>query len=205
MKIVLIDDHEIFRLGLRALLEAEPTFEIVGEASNGNEGFKVVVESSPDVVVLDYSMPGVSGLEVLSQLRSRFKDLRIILLTASKSESVLSEALAAGAHGVVLKQDSSSQLIQAIEAVSRGEQIISTSIVPLIKRFNAMSDLTKRERQVLRMITNGYRNREISDELNISMKTVDTHRTNLMRKLNLHNVVDVIEFANKIGILDSTI
>lgn len=205
MKIVLIDDHQIFRLGLRSLLEAEADIEIVGEAENGNQGLDVVNKTNPDVVVLDYSMPGISGLELLTSIKRAHPDVRVILLTASKSESVLSEALKSGADGVILKQDTSNQLVQAVETVFKGEQIISSSIVPLVKRHDALADLTKRERQVLRLIALGFRNREISEELNISKKTVDTHRTNLMRKLNLHNLVDVVDFANKIGIIDSSI
>lgn len=205
MKVVLIDDHQIFRLGLRSLLEAEADIEIIGEAENGDQGLDVVNETNPDVVVLDYSMPGISGLELLTTIKRAHPDIRVILLTASKSESVLSEALKSGADGVILKQDTSNQLVQAVETVFRGEQIISSSIVPLVKRHDALADLTKRERQVLRLIALGFRNREISEELDISMKTVDTHRTNLMRKLNLHNLVDVVDFANKIGIIDSSI
>ena len=205
MKVVLIDDHEIFRIGLRTLLEAEPNLEIAGEASNSDDGLELVSQILPDVVVLDYSMPGTSGLELLGILKHKHPAIRVILLTASKSESVLAEALESGAHGVVLKQDTSNQLVQAIETVHNGEQVISTSILPLVKRFDSLSELTKREKQVLRMIANGYRNREISEELNISIKTVDTHRTNLMRKLNLHNLVDIVEFANKTGLSDSSI
>ncbi|NKB32510.1 MAG: response regulator [Pseudomonadales bacterium] len=205
MKVVLIDDHEIFRLGLRALLESESNIEIVSEASNSEDGIVVINRESPDVVVLDYAMPGTSGLELLKIVKHKHPEVRVILLTASKSESVLAEALESGANGVVLKQDTSNQLVQAVETVHKGEQIVSTSIVPLVKRFDALAELTKREKQVLRMIANGYRNREISEELNISIKTVDSHRTNLMRKLKLHNLVDIVEFANKTGLSDSTI
>lgn len=205
MKIVLIDDHEIYRIGLRSLLQAEPNFEIVGEAANSEEGLETIEAVQPDVVVVDYAMPGITGLEVLDKIRKKYPNIRVIMLTASKSESVLAEALESGAHGVILKQDTSNQLVQAVETVYRGEQIISTSIIPLVKRFDALKDLTKRERQILRMIANGYRNREISEELNISIKTVDSHRTNLMRKLNLHNLVDVVEFANKSGLIDTSI
>jgi two-component system response regulator NreC len=205
LKIVLIDDHEIFRLGLRSLLQAEPEIEIVGEAASGEEGLQVVGTTSPDLVVLDYAMPGISGLEITATLRKKHPSIRIIMLTASSSESVLSEALEFGAHGIMLKQDASAQLVEAIRTVCNDEKMISSSILPLLEKTSALKKLTKRERQVLRMIASGYRNREISEELNISLKTVDSHRTNLMRKLDLHRLVDVVEFANKIGILDPTI
>ena len=204
-KVVLIDDHEIFRLGLRSLLQAEPEIEIVGEAATGEEGLQVVHATQPDIVVLDYAMPGLSGLEITATLRKKHPEIRIILLTASRSESVLSEALDFGAHGVILKQDASSQLVEAVQTVCNDEKMISSGILPLLEKASALKELTKRERQILRMIASGYRNREISEELSISIKTVDSHRTNLMRKLDLHNLVDVVEFANETGILDSTI
>ena len=205
MKIVLVDDHDIFRLGLRALLEKEAGMIVVGEAEDTKTGLEAVVQNNPDMALIDYSMPGISGLELMQTLKRRFPKLRIIILTASKSESVLSEALSLKADGLVLKQDASDELVQALRLVNRGEHFLSSSISPIVERMDNLVNLTKRERQVLRLISNGYRNREISDELNISIKTVDSHRTNLMRKLNLHNLVDLIEFANKSGILDSSI
>lgn len=205
MKIVIVDDHEIFRLGLRALLEAEQGFEVIGEAEDGKTGLKVIAETLPDIVILDYSMPGLSGLEIMQMLRQKFPQVKVILLTATKSESILSEALNTGANGLILKKDTSNQLVQAVESVLHGEQIISTSIIPLVKRFDMLSELTNRERQVLRMIANGYRNREISEALSVALKTVDTHRTNLMRKLNLHSLADLIEFANTAGLNDPSI
>lgn len=205
MKVVLIDDHEIFRMGLRSLLATESHIEIVGEAEEAEGGLQLIAASSPDVVILDYSMPGMSGLELFGTIKRKFAEIKVIILTASMSESVLAEALNAGANGVILKQDTGEQLVHALETVQKGEQVLSTSIAPLMQRVDALAELTQRERQVLRMIANGYRNREISEELNIAMKTVDTHRTNLMRKLKLHNLVDVVEFANKMGIIDSSI
>ena len=205
MKIVVVDDHEIFRLGLRALLEAESGFEVIGEAENGKSALKIIADTLPDVIILDYAMPGLSGLEIMQILRQRLSPAKVILLTASKSESVLSEALNAGANGLILKQDASNQLVQAVESVANGEKIISSSIIPLVKRFDMLSKLTNRERQVLRLIANGYRNKEIAEDLNVALKTVDSHRTNLMRKLNLHNLTDLIEFVNKSGLNDPSI
>ncbi len=199
MNVIVIDDHEIFRLGLRTLLEAAD-IEVLGEAANGEAGLKLVLEISPDAVILDYAMPGISGLDIINSIKQRRPKIKLILLTASISESVLAEALNSGAHGLILKKDSSEELVKALQSISQGEQVVSTNIAPLVNRFNILSELTKRERQVLRMIAKGYRNREICDVLNVSIKTIDTHRTNLMRKLNLHNLVEVVEFANKIGL-----
>lgn len=205
MNVFLVDDHEIFRLGLRSLLESETDITVTGEADCGEAGLKDIESSNPDIVVLDYVMPGKSGLEVLEILRRRHPSISVILLTASKSESILTEAINSGAQGVILKQDTSKELVQTVKTVHEGEKAISSSILPLLERADVLEDLTKREKQVLRMIAGGYRNREIADDLNISMKTVDTHRTNLMRKLNLHSVVDVVDFANKAGLIDPTI
>lgn len=199
LNVILIDDHEIFRIGLRALLEAAD-ITISGEAADGEAGLKLILEQPPDVVILDYSMPGLSGLDIINSVRQRSPNVKVVLLTASMSESVLAEALNSGAHGLILKKDSSEEIVQALLAVARGELTVSSSIEPLVGRFDILSELTKRERQVLRMIAKGYRNREIGEVLNVSVKTIDTHRTNLMRKLNLHNLVEVVDFANKIGL-----
>lgn len=205
MKVVLIDDHEIFLLGLVSLLQTESEIEVVGEATSGEAGLALVTELEPDAVVLDYSMPGISGLEILTMLKHRHPTTRVIILTASKSESVLNEATQSGADAIVLKQDASSQLVATILAIQDSGQIISSSARSLMQRSDALAELTRRERQVLRMIANGYRNREISEELSISMKTVDSHRTNLMRKLDLHNLVDLVELANEAGLSDTSI
>jgi len=199
LKVIVIDDHEIFRLGLRALLEAAG-IELLGEAADGETGLKLILEKSPDAVILDYSMPGLTGLDIISNINQRCPEIKLVLLTASMSETVLAEALNSGAHGLILKKDSSAELVQALHSIARGEQVVSSNIEPLVQRFDVFSKLTKRERQVLRMIAKGYRNREISDVLNVSIKTIDTHRTNLMRKLNLHSLVEIVDFANKIGL-----
>jgi len=201
LRVILIDDHEIFRMGLRALLEASDDIEVIGEAADGESGLKLVTEKLPDAIILDYAMPGISGLDIINSIKQRFSAIKLVLLTASMSESVLAEALNSGAHGLILKKDSSEELVEALHSIAHGgQQVISSNIEPLVRRFDMLSELTKRERQVLRMIAKGYRNREISDVLNVSIKTIDTHRTNLMRKLSLHNLVDVVEFANKTGL-----
>ncbi|MEQ8955934.1 MAG: response regulator transcription factor [Gammaproteobacteria bacterium] len=205
MRVLLIDDHEIFRLGLRTLLESEEGMEVVGEAGDGESGIALIAATRPDVVVLDYAMPGVSGLEILDRIKQQSPGVRVVMLTASRSEAVLSEALGSGADGVVLKKDASTELVQALETALDAEQTVSTGIAPLVQRQDALAQLTRRERQVLRMIVQGYRNREISEQLNVSLKTVDSHRTNLMRKLDIHNLVDLVAFANQAGLSDDSI
>lgn len=205
VRVLLIDDHEIFRLGLRSLFNASGGIEIVSEADNGADGLARLRQTPADIVVLDYAMPGITGLDVLQKIRRQAPETRLILLTASSSESVLAEALDEGVEGILLKQDGGEALVKAIRRVSAGGRYISPMIQPIVERVHALSRLTKRERQVLRMIAGGYRNREIGETLSISMKTVDSHRTNLMRKLDLHSLIDVVEFANKTGLLDPSI
>ncbi|MCI5105321.1 MAG: response regulator transcription factor [Pseudomonadales bacterium] len=205
LRIALIDDHEIFRVGLRALLGSARDVEIVAEASDAASAIKIIRDHQPNLVILDYSMPGLTGLEVMQTIRERYSGVRVILLTASRSEAVVSEALAKGVQAVVMKQDASDELLQAIRHIDKQDAYLSKSVAALSERHDNLASLTQREKQVLRMVAQGYRNREIAESLHISLKTVDTHRTNLMRKLNLHSLVELVDLANKTGFVDSTI
>jgi DNA-binding NarL/FixJ family response regulator len=205
LRIALIDDHEIFRVGLRALLGSARDVEIVAEASDAASAIKIIRDHQPNLVILDYSMPGLTGLEVMQTIKERYSGVRVILLTASRSEAVVSEALAKGVQAVVMKQDASDELLQAIRHIDKQDAYLSKSVAALAERHDNLASLTQREKQVLRMVAQGYRNREIAESLHISLKTVDTHRTNLMRKLNLHSLVELVDLANKTGFVDSTI
>jgi DNA-binding NarL/FixJ family response regulator len=205
LRIALIDDHEIFRVGLRSLLESARDIEIVAEASDAASAIRIIRDHKPDLVILDYSMPGLTGLEVMQTIKERYNSVRVILLTASKSEAVVSEALAKGVQAIVMKQDASEELLQAIRHSGSQDAYLSRGVAALAERHDNLANLTQREKQVLRMVAQGYRNREIAESLHISLKTVDTHRTNLMRKLDLHSLVELVDLANKTGFVDSSI
>lgn len=209
--IVLADDHPVVRQGLRALLEAEPGFHIVGEAEDGVAAAQLVERLKPDVLLVDVMMPGLNGLEVTRQVRQRFPYTRVIVLSMHANEAYVLEALRHGAAGYVLKESSTAELVQAVRTVVAGRRHLSP---PLSERaieayaqkaapspLDIYETLTTREREVLQMAAEGRRNGEIAARLAISPRTAETHRTHLMRKLGLHNQADLIRYALRRGIV----
>jgi two-component system response regulator NreC len=209
--IVLADDHHVVRQGLRALLQAEPDFRIVGEAADGLTTLRMVEEAQPDVLVLDLMMPGLSGLEVTRQLTERAVATRIIILSMYANEAYVLEALRHGAVGYVLKRSTADELVRAVREVLAGRRYLSP---PLSERAiqtyldkakeappDAYEMLTARERQVLHLVAEGHTSAEIASQLSISPRTVEMHRANLMRKLELRSQADLIRFALQRGIL----
>jgi two-component system, NarL family, response regulator NreC len=205
-KILIADDHTIFRAGLRALLSADPDWEVVGEADDGRGVVRLVVELSPDLVIMDLSMPGVSGMEAIAHVRKRSPETRILVLTIHKTEEHIRAALHAGANGYVLKDASSAELMMAIKCVVCGKTFLSPSISDkvvtiFLDRGSAMSEkshwdtLTMREREILKLIAEANSNKHIANYLCLSIKTVEKHRSNLMKKLDLHNVSALTTFA----------
>ncbi len=205
IRVLLVDDHEIFRLGLKAVLEKDASIKVVGQLASGAESIDQIARLQPGLLVLDYSLPGLSGLDVLSLVKRRYPEIKVILLTASTSESILSRAIGEGVDGLILKQEPADEVRVAIGKVQGGERYISAGVKPLIARFDKLLALTRREQQVLQMIAAGYRNKEIAEKLELSPKTVDSHRTNLMRKLDLHSLVDIVDLANSAGLIDRSI
>ena len=205
IRVLLVDDHEIFRLGLKAVLEKDASIKVVGQLASGAESIDQIARLQPGLLVLDYSLPGLSGLDVLSLVKRRYPEIKVILLTASTSESILSRAIGEGVDGLILKQEPADEVRVAIGKVQSGERYISAGVKPLIARFDKLLVLTRREQQVLQMIAAGYRNKEIAEKLELSPKTVDSHRTNLMRKLDLHSLVDIVDLANSAGLIDRSI
>ena len=216
LRVVLADDHPLARKGISALLKLFGKVEIVGEAEDGKEAVEKCRELSPDVAILDAMMPVMSGLEATKAIRATMPSVRILILTGYEDEGFLFEIMKAGASGYLLKTADGEELDEAIHAVSRGEQYFSTPISKLIqkgyvKRAQASLDradkriatLTKRETEVLRFIAEGMTNQQISDKLFISPRTVDTHRTNLMRKLDIHDVALLVRYAIEHGLVES--
>lgn len=209
--IVLADDHHVVRQGLRSLLEAEPDFSVVGEASDGLETAQLVERLQPDVLVLDLMMPGLNGLEVTRQVGQRSPQTHVVILSMHANEAYVLEALQAGAAAYVVKESTSAELVRAVREAVAGRRYLSP---PLSERaieaymqkaesaaLDPYETLTAREREVLHLAAEGHNNAEIADRLFISRRTVETHRANLMRKLGLRSQTDLIRYALQRGIL----
>jgi DNA-binding NarL/FixJ family response regulator len=211
IKVLVADDHMIARTGIRHVLESEADFEVVGEAASGTEALALTLKLHPDVVVLDISMPGVSGLEVAGRLRASSPETRILILSMHDQAEYVLESVRAGAHGYLLKDTAATELRDAIRAVCQGESYFSP---PVASRLTAavrgdqaaqpgLDQLTGREREVLLGIAQGRTNKEIAGELGISHRTVETHRESLMRKLQLRTVAELTRFALGAGLVKS--
>ena len=211
--IVIAEDHTILREGLKALLSSQSDLKVVGEAADGLEAIRCAQIHSPDLILLDLSMPRMTGLDAIKEIKTVSPQTKIIALTVHKTEEYILAALKAGARGYVLKEAHSAELLTAIRHVLAGHQYLSPSIpdtiidhlldgekAPAIRP--AWETLTTRERQVLKLLAEGYTNKEISDLLCISAKTVDTHRGHLMEKLHLHNVASLTALAAEKGLIN---
>lgn len=213
IRVLLAEDHTIVRKGLRSLLDKELSIEVVGEAEDGRDALKRAEELNPDVVVMDISMPGLNGLEATRQLKKRFPQMKIIILTVYSNEEYIFQTLQAGASGYLIKSAAPTDLISAINAALRGESYLSPSISravinEYIRKTKEMSEgkelfevLTQREREVLQLIAEGHTTREIAGILYISIKTVETHRAQMKRKLNIRNNAELIQYAIHKGLI----
>ncbi len=211
IKVLIADDHAIVRTGLRALLQAEPTLQLVGEATGGYETLQMVPELTPNVLVLDISMPDLDGISVTKKLQSTFPDLKILILTLHEDMALLQEAIKSGASGYILKKAAEAELISAIQIVMRGDMYVEPSMLrglieekPKLSNsvHNPVEPLTPREIDVLKLIVQGYTNRQIGENLSISVRTVEGHRANLSSKLGLHSRVDLVRYAREQGLLE---
>ncbi|AOJ04776.1 MULTISPECIES: two component system response regulator [Burkholderia] len=204
IRILVVEDHPLLRLGLKNLLDASPPLSVVDEVSNGLEVYAACQRLDPDIVLLDLGLPGMNGLDVIHQLRRRWPDLGILIVTAETTEHRASAALTAGANGYLLKNSSKQTLLDAIWKVWRGHTVIDPALNVDQVTTKAVPDgavaLTPRERQVLKLISEGCRNRDIAEKLTITIKTVETHRLNLMRKLDAHNAAELANWAHRLGL-----
>jgi len=212
LSIVLADDHTILREGLRALLSAIPNFEIVAEAEDGREAVRCVEKLGPDLLLMDLSMPRMSGMDAISEIKKRYPATKIIALTVHKTEEYLLTTLQAGADGYVLKDATHDELVMAIHNVMAGKPYLSPGVSgKLIEGYlegkesgppvSSWQKLSQREREVLKLIAEGYKNKEIAEDLCISLKTVEKHRANLMKKLDLHNAATLTVYAMEKGLV----
>jgi len=203
-RILVVDDHTLLREGIRQVLTQNPTFEVIGEADDGLQVYAACKRLAPDVVVLDLGLPGMNGIEVMRQLKRRWPELLIVVLTAEGSEFRAREALAAGASAYVLKKSAQRVLHDALAKACAGHIFIDPELdaaqVTAPAHTRSAATLTTRERQVLQLIAEGARNKDIAAALHISIKTVETHRLNLMRKLDAHKAVELVIWANRLGL-----
>jgi DNA-binding NarL/FixJ family response regulator len=205
IRILLVDDHTILREGIRSLLEQQADIEVVAEAENGRQALDLVRQLKPDVVLMDIAMPMLNGIHATEQIHRERRCTQVLILTYHENEDYIRQALAAGASGFLLKDTSATELIRAIRSVHRGESILSPAVTRLviedylrwgdIQPKNTSNGLTPRENEVLQLIAEGNTNKEIAEILCLSVKTVQAHRSNLMKKLDLHDKAALIKYA----------
>ncbi len=210
-RVLIAEDHKILREGLRLLLASDANLDVVAEVANGIDALHACVEQRPDVVLMDLSMPGSNGTEAIRNIKRRFPEIHVIVLTAHKVDEYVHAALDAGAGAYVLKEDGHRELLVAIRSVQSGHVFLSPSICGSVVRGylhggkplarSPLERLTHREREVIKLVAEGYRNREIAQVMCLSAKTVEKHRANLMKKLSLHNATAVTAFAFEHGLI----
>lgn len=202
LRVLIVDDHRIVRTGVRLLLERAESVDVVGEAHNGREALVLAKKLRPDVVVMDLAMPRLNGLEALRRVKRRV-GCRTVALTMHSEPAFVTQALGAGASGYVLKSDPPEMLVEAVRKAARGETFLSPGLdLEAIEKPPPISQLTSRQREVLQLIAEGRSTRQISAELNISIKTVETHRANLMHRLNVSTTPDLVRFAIRQRVID---
>jgi two-component system response regulator NreC len=213
IRVLLADDHAILRSGLIRLLGEESDIEVIGEAENGREAVQKVQELHPDIVLMDIGMPVMNGMEATKQIKKRGNEVKVLVLTMHDNEEYLFQVLQAGASGYVLKKAADSDLVNAIHVVARGDCFLYPSAAKMVvedyleklksgqEPTSSLDTLTEREREILKLVAEGYTNREIAEALFISVKTVETHKANIMEKLNLHKRAELVRYAIRKGIL----
>jgi DNA-binding NarL/FixJ family response regulator len=216
LRILIADDHEVARRGIRALLESHPGWEVCGEARDGREAIELASKMKPDLILLDIGMPNLNGLEAARQILAGYPEAAILILTMHDTDHVVREVLRAGARGFLLKSDAGRDLVAAVEALQRQRTFFTTRVSQMVldgyldrKKSDHNNDddnestevLTMREREVIQLLAEGKTSKEVAVTLNLSVKTAETHRTNLMRKLGLHSVADLTRYAVRNGIV----
>lgn len=214
-RVLIVDDHPLFRDGLRSLIERSAGYETAGEAGSGEEALRLALELRPGLVTMDVSLPDMSGIEAARQITGVLPEARILMLSMHPRFEYVAEAFRAGAKGYVVKEATSSKLVQALDAISRGEyfldgnvsQEVITKLVTGGEKESLIHDeryglLSPREQQVMRLVAEGVPSREIAARLNLSAKTVENHRANLMKKLGVHNKMELVRYAARLGLID---
>lgn len=211
INILLVDDHTIVRDGIKATLKDQKNFQIVGEATNGAEGIEAVKQLKPDVVVMDITMPEMNGIEAADVISRKYPESKVLILSMHDNETYILKSVEAGAYGYLLKDVDKDEFVKAITAVYNGDKYFNTAISSVLVSgylnkvkqtesvqsvaLNDEYELTRREKGILKMITDGKNNREIADGLGISIRTIETHRANIMKKLKVKNAVELVRIA----------
>lgn len=217
ISIILADDHAVLRSGLRLMLNSQEDLEVIGEAENGEQAIRLCREKQPDIILLDLNMPGLSGLDAIEDIKRDNPGTKILVLTMHDDEGYLKRVLKSGCSGYILKRAADVELISAIRAVYRGELFVDPSLVKhLVNDFIGTKDpdeqshvktagaLSERENEVLKLIALGYTNKQIADELYLSVKTVETHKSKIKEKLNIRSRSDLVRYAMQKGLLDTS-
>jgi two-component system response regulator NreC len=213
LNVLLVEDHAIVRQGIRAILEEEADVAVVGETGDGSRALELIELHRPQIVLMDLSLPGLGGIEAIRQIHGRFPGVRVVVLSMHESEEYVFRALRAGAAGYVVKRSTSTELVLALRAVAAGSTFLSPSISAILindyvqradsqgRDDEALDILTPREREILQLIAQGLNNRQIAGRLHISIKTVETHRGNMMSKLDVHDRAALVQFAIESGLI----
>lgn len=213
--ILIVDDHPLFREGLKTIIERSNRFEVVGEAGNGKEGLKKTRKLKPDLVMVDLSLPDTSGIQLTRDIRNTFSHIKVIIVTMHSKVDYIAEAFQAGANGYVVKESAAEGLMKGLETVLKGEYFldsaVSSQVVETLMKLpgkeTKITDaqygtLTAREQEILRLLAEGLSAKEIGEKLFISPKTVENHRANIMNKLDLHSTIELVRYSAKLGLID---
>lgn len=208
-RILLADDHVLIRHGIKNIIKTNDRFRVVGEVSNGKDLLSFLEESEVDMIILDISMPGIGGMEATGLVKKKYPWIKILMLTMHKNKQYFYNAMAAGADGYLMKDDSDQELLIAIDKVSSGKSYISPFMVDdfaddvlnmyRTEKKSPFQELTKREKEILQLVVQGYTSRKMAEHLNLSQRTIDHHRSNLLRKFNKKNSIDLVNYAVRNG------
>lgn len=212
IRVLVVDDQQMIREGIALILKSQPDIEVVGEASDGREALERVEETRPDVVLMDISMPHLNGIDATVLVKRRFPQVKVLVLTVHDAEGYILQLLRAGASGYIVKKAAGDELVEAIRSVCRGDYYLHPTVTRQViqEYMRHMQEgtrypedvLTERERQIVQLAAEGYKNREIAEQLGISLKTVETHRANIMQKLNISDRVELVRYAIRAGIIE---